>query len=129
MSYDLSKNLLKLWWIRRSLLISFIVSISLALVIYLSGYNDKLLIGITILILSLETLVSMRSILHKFYEVLNIIGAPRRIITIMITLNTSLSMIPLYVISVLTPPSPVFLILIVFINVLLNYLLARRKLL
>ncbi|MGC9148453.1 MAG: hypothetical protein ACP5GI_03315 [Sulfolobales archaeon] len=129
MSYDLSKNLLKLWWIRRSLLISFIVSISLALVIYLSGYNDKLLIGITILILSLETLVSMRSILHKFYEVLNIIGAPRRIITIMITLNTSLSMVPLYVISVLTPPSPVFLILIVFINVLLNYLLARRKLL
>ncbi len=129
MSYDLSKNLLKLWWIRRSLLISLIISISLALVIYLSGYNDKLLIGITILILSLETLVSMRSILHKFYEVLNIIGAPRRIITIMITLNTSLSMIPLYVISVLTPPSPVFLILIVFINVLLNYLLARRKLL
>ena len=129
MSYDLSKNLLKLWWIRRSLLISLIISISLALVIYLSGYNDKLLIGIMILILSLETLVSMRSILHKFYEVLNIIGAPRRIITIMITLNTSLSMVPLYVISVLTPPSPVFLILIVFINVLLNYLLARRKLL
>jgi len=126
MSYDLSKDLLKLWWLRNTLIISLITSLALTLSIYLAKYDNKVLISATTLLLSIETLVSMRNVLRKFYEVLNIVGASRRVLTLMITLNTLLSIIPLYLVSTVSFPTPMS-ILIVFVVILMNYLLARRK--
>jgi hypothetical protein len=127
LSYDLSKNLLKLWWIKRSLIVSLTTSLSLIVMIYLTRYSNELIISIMVLVLSIETIASMRSVLRKFYEVLNLVGAPRRIITTMISLNTLLSLIPLLIVSLLSPPPAPIITIILLIVLVLNYLLAKRK--